>query len=281
MASRLRTRRTGVIGIVVPLGHERRQHLSDPFFMAMLGLMADALTENGYDVMLSRVIPDAADWLERIVDSGMLDGVLLIGQSDQHAVIERVAARYLPLVAWGSNLPDQVHCAVGTDNVAGGRLVGERLIAGGRRRIAFLGETRAPEILQRWQGVSAAIADAGLPAPLQLDTPLASDVMEQQIADHLSRIGTEIDGIAAASDMIALTAMRVLADQGRQVPGDVSVIGYDDLPLASQAVPRITTVRQDLPTGARAMVDALFRRIAGENTPSVVMQPVLCARDSG
>jgi len=67
MAKRLRIQQTKVIGIVVPLGHERRQHLSDPFFMAILGHLADALTENGYDIMLSRVIPDADDWLERIV----------------------------------------------------------------------------------------------------------------------------------------------------------------------------------------------------------------------
>ncbi|MDP1027895.1 LacI family DNA-binding transcriptional regulator [Sphingomonas sp. KR1UV-12] len=284
MASRLRTRRTGVIGIVVPLGHERRQHLSDPFFMTVLGFLADALTENGYDVMLSRVIPDAGDWLEHIVDSGMLDGVLLIGQSDQHDAIERVAARYRPLVAWGSQLPGQIHCAVGTDNVAGGRLMGERLIAKGCRRIAFLGEVRAPEILQRWEGVAAASADAGLPPPLRLDTHLASDVMEQEIAGHLDAIGADlgvgVDGIAAASDVIALTAIRVLADRSIRVPEDVRVVGYDDLPLASQAMPRITTVRQDIAAGARAMVSALFERIGGIDAPSVVMQPVLIERDS-
>ncbi|GGB22703.1 LacI family transcriptional regulator [Sphingomonas metalli] len=281
MASRLRTRRTGVIGIVVPLGHERRQHLSDPFFMTVLGHLADALTENGYDVMLSRVIPDAEDWLERIVDSGMLDGVMLIGQSDQHAAIERVARRYRPLVAWGSQLPGQVHCAVGTDNVAGGRLAGARLLARGAKRIAFLGETRTPEIRQRWDGVSAVVAAAGLEPPLQLDTHLASDVMEQEIAGHLDRVLDRIDGIAAASDVIALTTMRVLADRGRRVPDDLPVIGYDDLPLASQAMPRITTVRQDIAGGTRAMVAALFRRIAGEDTPSVIMEPVLVERDSG
>ena len=105
MARRLRVQETRVIGVVVPLGHEQRQHLSDPFFMAILGHLADALTENGYDIMLSRVIPDADDWLERIVDSGMLDGVLLIGQSNQYDAIEQVAKRYRPMVVWGSNRP--------------------------------------------------------------------------------------------------------------------------------------------------------------------------------
>ena len=282
MASRLRTQRTGVIGVVVPLGHERRQHLSDPFFMRMLGFLADRLTEDGYDLMLSRVIPDATDWLERIVDSGMMDGVLLIGQSDQFHSIERVARRYRPLVAWGSsNLPGQVHCAIGTDNIAGGRLAGERLIARGARRIAFLGELRAPEIRQRCEGVAQALATAGIAQPpIQLDTPMASDAMEQEIAAHLARVGGDIDGIAAASDVIAVTTLRVLADRGIRVPHDMPVMGYDDLALAASAVPRITTVRQDIARGTSEMVSALFRRIAGEDAPSVVMAPVLVERDS-
>lgn len=283
MASRLRTQRTGVIGVVVPLGHERRQHLSDPFFMTMLGFLADRLTEDGYDLMLSRVIPDAADWLERIVDSGMMDGVLLIGQSDQIGTIERVARRYRPLVAWGSsNLPGQVHCAVGSDNVAGGRLAGERLVARGARRVAFLGDVRAPEIRDRFDGVAQAMAAAGLSqTPIQLDTPLASDLMERQIAAHLDQVAGQIDGIAAASDVIAMTTLRVLADRGIRVPDQMAVVGYDDLPIALSAVPRITTVRQDIRRGANEMVSALFRRIAGEDAPSVTMAPTLVERDSG
>jgi len=287
MASRLRTRRTGVIGIVVPLGHERRQHLSDPFFMTMLGHLADALTENGYDVMLSRVIPDAGDWLDRVVDSGMVDGVLLIGQSNQYDAIERVARRYRPLVAWGVTLPGQVHAAIGTDNLAGGRLAGERLIARGCRRIGFLGDIRAPEIRLRHDGVAAAMAAAGLSeGPVQQPVHLASDVMEQEIAGHIDRLvgqgdgAATIDGIVAASDMIAMTAMRVLADRAIMVPDAMPVVGYDDLPLAAQAVPRITTIRQDIATGARAMVDALFARIAGGEAGSVVLEPELVARDS-
>ena len=132
-----------MFGVVVPLGHERRQHLSDPFFMAILGHLADALTENGYDIMLSRVIPDADDWLERIVESGMLDGVLVIGQSNQFEALERVAAYYKPMVVWGSHKQGQRHCTVGVDNRQGGRLAGDCLIAAGRKRLAFVARDHA------------------------------------------------------------------------------------------------------------------------------------------
>lgn len=280
MARRLRTQRTRVIGIVVPLGHERRQHLSDPFFMAMLGHLADALTENGYDLMLSRIIPDAEDWLERIVGSGMLDGVLLIGQSDQFATIERVARTYRPMVVWGSHLPSQVHCAIGVDNRQGGRLAGERLIARGCQRLAYLGEIRSLELAERFRGLCDAADAAGIARPRQLDTHLASDVMAGEIAAHIDAVREQIDGIAAASDVIAMRTVRALTDRNIRVPADIPVTGFDDLPLAAQTVPRITTVRQDLSKGAKAMISALFARIAGEDPPSIQMTPTLVVRDT-
>ncbi len=280
MASRLRTQKTNVVGVVVPLGHEKRQHLSDPFFMTIMGHLADQLTEGGYDIMLSRVIPDADDWLERIVDSGMLDGVLLIGQSDQFAAIERVAARYRQLVVWGSKVEGQRHCAVGVDNRLGGLLAGRRLIARGCRRIAFFGETRTLELVHRYQGLQDACAEAGIAPPLACATHLASDVMTAEITAHLDRLGDGIDGIAAASDVIAMRIVRVLADRGIAVPDGMPVIGFDDLPLANHIVPRLTTIRQDVAYGASAMIRALFDRMDGRDSPSVVMPPVLIERDS-
>lgn len=280
MASRLRTRRTGVVGVVVPLGHARRQHLSDPFFMTMLGYLADALTENGHDIMLSRVIPDAPDWLERIVDSGMLDGVLLLGQSDQSEAIERVARRYLPLVAWGAHLPDQVHCSVGSDNLLGGRLAGEHLIARGARRIAFLGDVRAPELRQRYEGLAQALAEAGATPPLLLQMHIAGEELAVEIMRHLDAHGSDIDGVFAGSDMIAMMLLRALADRGIAVPQAVKVVGFDDLPLATQSVPRITTIRQDFETGARAMIERLFARIANQDMPALELAPALVVRDS-
>ncbi len=280
LASRLRKKKTGAIGIVVPLGHERRQHLSDPFFMTMLADLADALEDSGNDLVLSRIIPDADDWLERIVNSGMLDGVILIGQSNQYSAIERVAAHYQPMVAWGSQWPEQVHCSVGSDNVAGGRLAGECLVAAGSRNIIYLGEVRAPEIAQRYQGLCEALAMAGMATPRHLDVHLASDVMEQEIAAHLDNVASQIDGIFAASDVIAMRTLRLLIDRGFAVPDQIRVIGYDDLPLAIQTVPRLTTIRQDIAQGARIMATSLLARIAGQDTPSVQMIPTLIRRDS-
>ncbi|MDE2563773.1 MAG: LacI family DNA-binding transcriptional regulator [Sphingomonadales bacterium] len=282
MARRLRTQRTGVIGVVIPLGHERRQHISDPFFMYLLGLLADELTEGGYDLMLSRVVPGDAEWLDRFVDSGMLDGAIVIGQSDQFAVIERVAERYLPMVVWGVRSPGQKHCSVGSDNIEGGRLAARRLIEQGCRRIAFFGDPNAIEIAHRYEGVQRAVAEAGPDCSvIDLPTHLSSDEMDAQIASYLDGPAREVDGIVAASDTIAVSTVRLLLERGIAVPGDVRVIGFDDLPLASQTVPQLTTIHQDIARGAKIMVDSLMRRIAGDHVASTVMDPELVVRASG
>lgn len=280
MASKLRRQRTGVIGIVIPLGHERRQQISDPFFMTLLGHLADALTDRGYDLMLSRVVPDATDWLERITESGMLDGVLLIGQSNQVDEIDRVAQHYRPIVVWGAHGLGAHHCTVGSDNLAGGRLAAERLITTGRRRIAFLGDVNPPEIAARFAGANKVVAAAGLSAVEALPIHLASAEAERDLAEHLGDVAARVDGLICASDVIAMNALRVLADHNIAVPDQIAVVGFDDLAIATQTVPRLTTVHQDIAGGAMAMVEALLVRVEGRDTPSVVMAPTLVVRDS-
>ncbi|MBC2652118.1 LacI family DNA-binding transcriptional regulator [Novosphingobium aerophilum] len=282
MASRLRTGQTGVIGVVIPLGHEKKQHISDPFFMTMLGHLADGLTEVGYDLMLSRVIPsDGDDWLERIVDSGMLDGVVMIGQSDQFDTIERTAEVYRPLVVWGTRRSGQRHCVVGTDSFVGGELAVRHLLARGRRKLAFFGDTKGLEIEQRLAGSRSAIAQSGTGATLDIyPTHLSQQEMSEQIAADLDAMDPAIDGIFAASDVIAMGTLRLLHERGRKVPEDVAIVGFDDLPLATQTVPQLTTVRQDIAGGARTLVTSLLKRIAGDEVPSTVMTPTLVVRES-
>ena len=280
MASRLRSRRTGVIGVVVPLGHAVRQHISDPFFLTLLGHLADELTENGYDVMLNRAIPDGTpDWLERITGSGMVDGVLLIGQSDQFEVIEAVSAHYRPMVAWGAHRAEQRHCSVGTDNIAGGRIAAEHLIAGGARKLAFLGETLSLEIGKRHKGAAMAAAEAGVPL-LHIPINPAREAMRRQIKAAAEQCEPGVDGIIAASDVIAMNVLQCLHERGRRVPEDVQVVGFDDLPLATLTAPPLSTVRQEIASGAKAMVERLKPRIEGEHTETLIMPPRLVVRET-
>jgi DNA-binding LacI/PurR family transcriptional regulator len=281
MARNLRIKRAGAIGVLIPLGHETGQHISDPFFMTLLGHLADALTERGHDLLLSRVIPTDPSWLNAVVDSGRVDGVILIGQSDQSSVIDEVAQRYLPMVAWGSNAPGQIHCSVGSDNYKGGFLATQNLIESGAKRFAFLGDPIAPEIAARLDGCRAALVAAGLEQDLiLLPAHLTADTAHPAISAWLDEIDVVPDGIIAASDVIAMSALRAFSEHGISIPETVKIVGYDDLAFANQTVPPLTTIRQDLVAGAAHLVDLLFRRIGGEKTESVVLEPRLIIRGS-
>lgn len=278
MASKLRRQKTGVVGVIIPLGHDRQQQVSDTFFMTLLGHLADELTEKGYDLMLRRVVPDTdEEWLDRFIRSGMIDGVIVIGQSNQYERIEDVADGYLPMVVWGNHQEGQRHCVVGADNRLGGRIAAERLIAAGARNIAFLGDTAPFEFAARFAGAKD-IADHHGATISAISTHLSPDQSAREINQFLQDHRGTVDGIFAASDTIAFACLRELQRAKISVPDEMKVIGFDDLPIASQTLPPLSTIRQDIAAGAHGLVDLLVRRMAGEPTESLVLPPQLIAR---
>ena len=216
VARNLRTRRRGAIGVVIPLGHERGQHISDPFFMTLIGHLADELTERGFDLVLSRVIPDRDDWLQKMIDADRVDGFIVIGQSDQSPILDAAARSYLPMVAWGAFVQGQIHCSVGTDNFLGGKLAAAHLIERGCRNIAFFGSTRGIELSLRLEGARAAVAEAKDDVRLvETPTHLSAELSGADIAAFLDSAERAPDGIFAASDLIAMTAIQVRASVKR------------------------------------------------------------------
>lgn len=278
-ARNLRLKRTGAIGVVLPLGHEADQNLSDPFFMSLLGPLADAIASRGHDLLLSRVIPRDNRWLDRIVDSGRVDGIVVIGQSNQIEAIERVAQRYRPMVVWGAEQPGKAQITVGSDNVAGGRIAAEHLLAQGRRRLAFFGNVEVPEFALRFAGFSQALTAAGQGAGTLLPLHLTSQSSYGAIEEFLGK-NPSPDGIVAASDVIAMSALRALAAHGKRVPQEVAVVGYDDVLIATHTTPPLTTIRQDVARGADVMIDLLFRRMEGDEVAPMSMTPQLILRSS-
>ncbi len=280
MARNLRTGRTGTISVIVPLGHEKTQHISDPFFMTLLGYIADLVADRGYDLLLSKVVPHDPEWLSRQVDTGRVDGMIIIGQSNQSDVINSVARYYDPLVVWGAALSEQIYTSVGSDNRLGGRMATEHLLSLGCRRLAFFGDPSVPEVEQRLNGFRDALREHGQGAA---GTTLPVHFVAEQAVEDISGfldLAENLDGIFATSDTIAMTALQALQDRRRNVPEEVKIIGFDDLEIARRTVPSLSSVKQDLQAGAQALVDLLFRKIAGEKVESVMLQPQLAARGS-
>lgn len=278
-ASMLRTRLTHTIGLILPMGRSTSQALSDPFCTAMLGLIADNVSSRKYDLLVKRVDPTGDDWLRPIIESRRIDGLIIFGQADQDEVLNAHADNYLPLVVWGQWRPGQKYLTVGIDNVSGGRLAGEHLIERGRTRLVFIGNIILPEFGARYQGFLSALPP-GL-APLTTGAPKDHTFDDSYaVARSILHDYPDLDGVFAGSDVIASAFTKAAHDCGMTVPGDVAIVGFDDIAQAERNNPPLTTVRQDQVSGASNLCDQLFLRISGNATTSVMLPPELIVRAS-
>ena len=280
-AQNLRLKQNRTVGVVVPYESGTRQHLSDPFFLSMLGSLADALTDQGFDMLLSRVDARELDAAAQPFDSGRVIGIILIGQWRNHEQLNALAARHVPIVVWGAQLPQQLYCTIGGDNVAGGMLATEHLIAQGCRRIAFFGDIHFPEVTQRHAGYCNALARHRIDVDPQLLVPV-SFLPEggSEAVQELARRATPYDAIFACSDLLAMTAINSLRQRGLRIPEDVAVVGYDDIELSTYFHPPLTTVRQPVQAAGRALVASLLALTEGGSAASSQLVTELVVRST-
>jgi DNA-binding LacI/PurR family transcriptional regulator len=281
-AQNLRLKQNRTVGVVIPFDSETRQHLSDPFFLSVLGALADALTERGFDMLLSRVDAQQVDAAAHFFDTGRVVGIILIGQWRQHEQLNALAARQVPIVVWGAQLPQQLYVTVGGDNVSGGMLATEHLIEKGRRRIAFFGDINIPEVAQRYRGYCNALAKHALPVDPQLrvSVPFLPEAGAQAVHE-LQRRSVAFDAIFACSDLLAITAINTLRHLDKQVPRDIAVVGYDDIELSRYFHPALSTIRQPTRAAGEALVDSLLALVDGQAPASRHLPTELIARATG
>jgi DNA-binding LacI/PurR family transcriptional regulator len=280
-AQNLRMKQNRTVGVVVPYDSATRQHLSDPFFLSMLGSLADALTEQGFDMLVSRVDAEELDAAAAPFDTGRVIGIVLIGQWRHHEQLNQLAARHVPIVVWGAQLPQQLYCTVGGDNLAGGELAGAHLIAQGRKNIAFFGDINLPEVGQRYAGLCKALTAAGIGVDprLQVSVSFLPEGGREAVQELLRR-DVPFDAVFAGSDLMAMTAINTLRQLGMDVPGRVAVVGYDDIELASYFHPPLSTVQQPIREAGRALVASLLELTEGRPAPSLQLPTQLIVRAS-
>ncbi len=249
----------GTIALVTPRPQGREGRLSDPFFLELLAGVGEAARERGCDLIMSHVSPTNLDDLTVAMTTSRADGVIFLGQSTLHGAFNRMAETESRFVVWGAELSDQNYCSVGSDNISGGRRATSHLARLGRRRIVFLGDLDPPEAMQRQRGYAEAMEAAGLGLDPDLVVPAHFEVESAEASvDSMLARGLDFDGIVAASDLIALGAVRSLLHHGRTVPGDVSVIGFDNVPFSRYSRPALSTIAQDTMKAGRLMVSKLL-----------------------
>jgi DNA-binding LacI/PurR family transcriptional regulator len=281
MARGLRSQRSHTIAVAIPLAHDKQQSVADPFFMEMVAHIADSLAEHGYELLLSKIAESSDQWLPNLMQSRRADGVILIGQSLEHAHITSAAAAGIPLIVWGARLPDQNYITVGTDNELGGYLATHHMIESKRQHIAFVGDCRLPEIDRRFQGYCRAFSEAD--KTVNKDYLVSSDFEPEHVAKvvgELIKRHPEIDSIVATADVIAFAAIQAISQANLSVPRDIAVSGFDDIMMAAHSSPALTTVRQDIALGAKLLTEKLLALIRGETISTIEMKPSLIIRAS-
>jgi DNA-binding LacI/PurR family transcriptional regulator len=285
-ASNLRSQHSNTLALLLFEDPTPDDSLINPFFLSMLGSITRASARQGYDLLIS-FQQLSMDWQQDYEDSRKADGIILLGYGDYEEYrprLERLVEQGTHFVRWGPVLTSEPGVSVGSDNAQGGYDVTRHLLAQGRRRIAFLGHatTHYPEFFDRYRGYERALLEARVASSsaLQVDAFTTEDAGFQATRE-LQHRGVEFDAVVAASDLIAIGALRALQESGLEVPRDVSVVGFDDIPAASHTNPPLTTVMQDTRRAGDLLVATLLRQIAGDPAANSVIPTRLVVRKSG
>jgi DNA-binding LacI/PurR family transcriptional regulator len=284
-ASNLRMQQSGTLALLLFEDPTADDSHINPFFLSMLGSITRACAQRGYDLLISfQQFSD--NWHADYADAKKADGIILLGYGDYLAYrdkLEKLVAQGTRFVRWGAVLPDQLDVSIGCDNFLGGHAVAEHLLAQGCRQIAFLGDASShyPEFLERYRGYSAALneIDLNVDAALQVNAESAEQSGYSAMETLLAR-KVKFDAVFAASDLIAIGAMRALADRKIKVPEKVAVAGFDDIPMARFVNPPLTTVLQDTKLAGEALVDNLLRLIRRQPAETTVLPVKLVVRTS-
>jgi DNA-binding LacI/PurR family transcriptional regulator len=268
-ARSLRTRRANSITVAIEMDATTDRPLSEPIVLIAIGALLQAFATRGYRLVLTT--------RSEALSSNVLDaeGLILLGLGPNDEAIPQMQRFNLPLVVWGSSRPasDKV-VFLGSDNVAGGRLIGEHLTGLGRKRLLFLGDPIHTEVADRLKGLSAAVAGTGAsitPVACAFSREAGAAAVKAELAK-----GTGFDAVVGCSDTIALGAIDQLRAAGLDVPGDVAVTGYDDVTRE----PHLTSVRQDLAMAGGMLAELMFGMLEGRAMQSRQLPVELIVRGS-
>lgn len=260
--------RTATLGLVV--GHAR--HLAvDGFLPQILTALGEEAHAAGFRVLVDAVDdPDRPDAYAERVRAGQIDGLIVVNPRDPDPALDALADSGYPLAVIG-RLPDRPDLCTGDHDEDGGRTVARHLLRQGRRRIAYLGF--APPAFRagadRLHGLRAEVRAAGSDVPdarvrhAAFSADSGYRAMSAWLAD-----GFDADALFCGNDTVAFGALAALRDQRRSVPDDVAVVGFDDLPLARFAAPRLTTVRTHAAEHGRRAARSVLARIDGRDPPA-------------
>lgn len=275
-ARRLRSGASRMVGVVLPA-------LDVPFFGILAHVLERELFRRSYQALIC-CTDESADQEARYIStllSQQIDGVIAASVLADVTQYRRLAGAGIPIVALDRDLPGLQAVCIKADHHAGGVMMAEHLLALGHQRIAVIGAPgHSAPVLARVQGVVDRMAQAGL-RPVQVALGPSHDfdackVLASQVLEEMRPTA-----VIGTTDIAAIGAVHAAIGLGLTVPGDVSVIGFDDLPAARYVLPALTTIAQPLREIGALAVAQLCALMAGELFPeSAVPALRLVVRDT-
>ncbi len=264
IARALRSHRTQMVGVLIP-------HIADPFFPRVVQELERSLQRDQRSILLVDSLGDPTLERERINDllDRQVDALVVVPAHPQESCTTiELAAATVPLVQLDRPVAAPTDVA-SIDHRGGIYLAVDHLVAGGCRRLSFVGaESPLEAVTSRRDAFIERLQHHGLPLPTT--TPLGSFSVAwgAEAAGALLHTDPSVDGIVCANDLIAIGVLRALRARGRIVPDEIAVTGFDDVGFAEVSDPPLTTIRQPVSELGRAAAELLTARIdADEHRP--------------
>ncbi len=277
----LAVRRTNTIGFVIP--HTGRYSMTSTFWPVLLTAITEQAAARGINVLLSttRSEDDVDSAFRTILRGRRIDGAIVGAEQVGERQLAELVLKNVPFVMVGKRHHVTPWC-IDVDNAAGARMATEHLIAMGHRSIAMLaGPQHLPYVQDRVRGFQHAMSAKGLDGSLLRHCHYQTDEVIH-VAREVMDGNRQTTAIFAAAGDLVLGTLKACQETGRSVPGDISLVSFDDHPFFAHFSPGVTAVSQPLEEMGMAAVDMLFQLMDGKEPArrAVILPPLLVERGS-
>jgi len=279
IASALMGKKTFTLGLLIP-------DVSNPFFAEIARAIEDQAHHSGYSVIICST-DNKDERIERyikLLEQKSVDGIIIGTGIDNLEILKQLLSKSIPVAMIARDVDSLSLHTVITDDFYGGTIAAEHLIGLGHRKLAVLAENlKVSSSRERVRGFKSALLEANIPFD---DTNVVA--CDYKIEDGkrgakaLLRKGDRPTAIFCCNDMLAIGVLQAAKDEGLQVPGDLSVIGFDNTILSNVVNPPITTVAQPMEYMAKLVFELIVSNLENDLAPKkrIVLRPELIVRES-
>lgn len=249
-----------IIGLIVP-------DIDNPFFSELARVIEESARESGYTILLSNAgsDPGIESHSVEVICSMNADGIILV--TNNKGTGSLIESCDLPVVVVDRHVEDGGEAAhIESDHYKGGKLAAGLLVEKGCKNIVCM---RGPQEFAsgrlRFKGYEDVIHEAGLTS-MYVDTSY-NFASGKLAAEEMMERFPEVDGVVCANDMVAISTYKVIQGMGKDVPGDIRIVGFDDIGFSELMTPALTTIRQPVEEMGKRAVDLIVSCVNGERFP--------------